>query len=204
MAGRGERFGAAVLDWVIPSFTFWVPWLIWFAIVARKGQTPGKQLLGIQIVRATGEAAGARRTWIREIVCKWVLFYWLPMIPLIYVLAFIFWSLYGDQWADDDQAAGMALLYSAMVFAHLIFGLASLWVLRDSRRQAVWDKIARTFVTLKAQPRVLLADGEPLITRANPGPSAAPRVAERLRQLGRMRDEGLISRRNSRGSARSS
>ena len=53
VAGVGSRLGAALLDSLLLSVTFGIGWLIWAAIIAGKGQTPGKQLLKLRVVDAT-------------------------------------------------------------------------------------------------------------------------------------------------------
>ncbi len=46
----GRRLGAWVLDGVLVLVTCGIGWLVWGAISAAKAQTPGKQLLGLQVV----------------------------------------------------------------------------------------------------------------------------------------------------------
>ena len=41
-------------------------WFLWFAIIAKRGQTPGKQILGLRIIRDDGEAAPTQLNWLRE------------------------------------------------------------------------------------------------------------------------------------------
>lgn len=54
----GERFGAYLLDALIMLFTLYVGWLIWAAITASEGQTPGKRIMGQRVYRLeTGEPA---------------------------------------------------------------------------------------------------------------------------------------------------
>jgi len=76
LASIGRRLGALVLDGVIGILTLWTVWLIWSFVVYGRGQTPGKQLVGIY-------AAGIddpehRLSWgsmfLREIVIKGLLF----------------------------------------------------------------------------------------------------------------------------------
>ena len=47
MASIGRRLGALVLDSVIGLFTLYIGWFIWSLAVFGRGQTPGKQLVGI-------------------------------------------------------------------------------------------------------------------------------------------------------------
>ena len=73
-----RRLGGSALDilfFVLLLLTLTIGWWIWFAIVAPGGQSPGKQLLGMYIVREDSSRAGGGYTWLREIVVKWVLFW---------------------------------------------------------------------------------------------------------------------------------
>lgn len=42
-------------------------WLVWFAAIAKRGQTPGKQMLSTQVIRTDGSAASQRLMWAREV-----------------------------------------------------------------------------------------------------------------------------------------
>lgn len=50
LASVGKKFGAYLLDGFVMFMTVGIGWLIWGAIVAGKGQTPGRQLLGLRVV----------------------------------------------------------------------------------------------------------------------------------------------------------
>ncbi len=47
-------------------------WLLWLLRVAPRGQTPGKQLLGLYVVRADGSVAGLGHMLLREVALKGV------------------------------------------------------------------------------------------------------------------------------------
>ena len=42
-------------------------WVLWFAVIAKRGQTPGKQLLSTQVIRTNGAAASQPLMWAREV-----------------------------------------------------------------------------------------------------------------------------------------
>ena len=44
------RLGAALLDGVINNFTLFIGWAIWACFTVPKAQTPGKQIVGIQVI----------------------------------------------------------------------------------------------------------------------------------------------------------
>jgi uncharacterized RDD family membrane protein YckC len=78
LASIGRRLGAIVFDIVIELFTLYIGWFIWFLIVCGRGQTPGKQLLGIYA--ASVHDPERRLSWgsmfLREFVIKGLLFGW--------------------------------------------------------------------------------------------------------------------------------
>lgn len=95
-----RRLGAYLLDAAIGLLTLFVGWFIWFCVVAPRGQTPGKQLLGLYIMRDNGTRAGGGYTWIREILVKWLLFGWVA--SLFFTPAWLVSALW-CLWDEDRQ-----------------------------------------------------------------------------------------------------
>jgi uncharacterized RDD family membrane protein YckC len=176
-ASAGRRLGAYLLDLLIFTLTLFVGWLIWFAIVAPRGQSPGKQLVGLYIIRNDGTRAGGGFTWVREFLVKHVLF--------------------------------------GVVISSIGFGIAwfvsALWLLWDSERQCLWDKVTETHIAYSPLGfRPLTADElsraglevparwegvhAPVPAHAStPASSATQDVADELRELKKLHDEGLIT-----------
>jgi uncharacterized RDD family membrane protein YckC len=50
LASPWKRLGGYTLDAALAFVTLGFGWLVWAAIVAAKGQTPGRQLLGMRVV----------------------------------------------------------------------------------------------------------------------------------------------------------
>ena len=89
-ATPGRRLGGELLDAAIqfvcvfggglaaaafpPALLLIFAWPVWFAFVARWGQTPGKQLLGMYVMRDDGSRAGGWYTVLRDFVIQGVLF----------------------------------------------------------------------------------------------------------------------------------
>ena len=73
-ASPGRRLGGYALDVLFTVVTLYIGWLIWFVIVAPRGQTPGKQVLGMYVMREDGSRAGGWYTWLREFVVKGLVF----------------------------------------------------------------------------------------------------------------------------------
>ena len=98
LASIGRRLGALLLDEVIGLLTLYVGWIIWSFIVFGRGQTPGKQLVGIYAARV--DDPGRRLSWgsmfLREIIIKILLFTFFFSIfsfGIVWVLDYL-WALW--------------------------------------------------------------------------------------------------------------
>ena len=191
-AAQGRRLGGWALDALIGILTLGMGWLIWFAVVAPRGQTPGKALLGMYIMREDGTRAGGGYTWLREVVVKWLLF-----------------------------GIGISIISGLTAdWVALLWFLAPLWCLWDRERQCLWDKITSTYVAYSAlgfrpltavdlelggeQPAATsTGSSEPLTgspghaVRGDTGDTTSTMpessAADRLRELQSLRNEGLIT-----------
>ncbi len=65
MAGRGERLLAWLVNGLIVMFTLFIGWLIWWFIVAPRGQNPGKAVAGIRVIRTNGDAVRTGGMFVR-------------------------------------------------------------------------------------------------------------------------------------------
>ena len=190
-----------------PFVTLGVGWLIWFLIVAQRGQTPGKQMLGMYIMREDGSRAGGWYTVLREIGVKFLLF----------------------------GTVISAISGATNGLGGLLWIPAALWCTWDRERQCLWDKVISTYVAHSPQgyrpptAEELRMRGEepPAVSGRTTASSAPPSglmdyprarsgstedagarsecrladsptgaqgsSAERLRELQRLRDEGLIT-----------
>jgi uncharacterized RDD family membrane protein YckC len=86
-----RRLGAYLLDVLLAIVTLLIGWLIWSLIVWGRGQSPGKQLLNMRVIRSDSHVVVSwGRMALREVVCKsvigfvagvtligWVLYLWL-------------------------------------------------------------------------------------------------------------------------------
>jgi uncharacterized RDD family membrane protein YckC len=147
-ATPARRLGGYLLDGVLLVVTLFIGWLIWFIIVAPRGQTPGKALVSTYVMREDGTIAGGWSMWGREFLVKTVLFGFINF------------------------------------FVGLASTVASLWCLWDTDRQCLWDKIMGSYVAYSPV-------GAPL--RAPTGPISQSTPADRLRELQRLRAEGVIT-----------
>ena len=65
MAGRGERLLAWLVSGLILIFTLFIGWVIWWFIVAPRGQNPGKAVVGIRVIRTNGDAVRTGGMFVR-------------------------------------------------------------------------------------------------------------------------------------------
>jgi uncharacterized RDD family membrane protein YckC len=70
MGGRGERILAWLLNGLILVFTLFIGWLIWWFIVAPRGQNPGKAIIGLRVIRANGNAVTTGGMFVRGLVAQ--------------------------------------------------------------------------------------------------------------------------------------
>ena len=73
-ASVARRIAALILDDILPIPTLLVGYLIWWLIVLKHGQTPGKQIMGIRAMRTNGQPADWGLTFLREFVVKGLVF----------------------------------------------------------------------------------------------------------------------------------
>ena len=63
-----RRLFANILDGILFFLTLIIGYIIWWLIVLARGQTPGKQLLGIYAIKGDGARVGWGTMFVREIV----------------------------------------------------------------------------------------------------------------------------------------
>jgi uncharacterized RDD family membrane protein YckC len=56
MASRGERLLSWLVSGLIFVLTLGIGWVIWWFIVAPRGQNPGKAIVGLRVIRTDGDA----------------------------------------------------------------------------------------------------------------------------------------------------
>lgn len=96
LASIGQRIGTYFLDVLISIFTLIIGWLIWLAIVAPKGQTPGMSLLKVRCVDEAGVTVSAGTMWLRQLVYAGLVYF---LANLVIGVA----SLVGYCWAFWDK-----------------------------------------------------------------------------------------------------
>ena len=113
-ATPARRLSGNLLDLLIWIFTASIGWLIWFAIVAPRGQSPGKALVSTYVIREDGSVAGGWYMWGREALVKWLLFYMLAAVTYgVALVVAAFWCL----WDDDRQCVWDKIMTSYVAHA---------------------------------------------------------------------------------------
>jgi uncharacterized RDD family membrane protein YckC len=74
--GPGDGGGALLIVMILLALfglLLLVGYVIWWALALRWGQTPGKQLVGIRVIKDNGEPSDWGHTFLREFVTKMLL-----------------------------------------------------------------------------------------------------------------------------------
>ena len=217
-ASPGRRLGGELLDAAIqfvcvfggglaaaafpPALLLIFAWPVWFAFVARWGQTPGKQLLGMYVMRDDGSRAGGWYTVLRDFVIQGVLFG-----AIIGGITFgIGWAIAGVWCVWDrerrclwDRIASTTVAWSPREFRPLTAADLERLGQRPPafapRRDAPSPPPPAPRDEAPPPPSAAPHRDE-APPAAAPGEPPAPResgAAARLRELQRLRDEGLIT-----------
>lgn len=182
-ATPGRRLGAYSLDLVISIFTLYIGWIVWFIFTAQRGQTPGKQLVGLYVVREDGSRAGGWYMWLREWLVKGLLFGLIGAVTagIVSLLAML-WLLWDrDRQCLWDKVASTHVGYSPFDYVPLTRGEQEF--AGDIRRRSPMQHAARTVPAS--------APGQPAAPTSGDAPTGS--AGERLRELRALYDEELIS-----------
>lgn len=68
MASRLSRLGAAIVNVLLQILTLYIGWVIWWFIVAPRGQNPGKAVVGLRVIKTDGQAARTGEMFVRGLV----------------------------------------------------------------------------------------------------------------------------------------
>jgi uncharacterized RDD family membrane protein YckC len=96
----GKRLGGYLLDVLLLVVTLVIGWIIWSLIVWGRSQSPGKQLLGMKVVKKdSGLRASYGTMALRELVGKWLIISLISLVCSIVALVLDFMLL----WDKDRQ-----------------------------------------------------------------------------------------------------
>ena len=109
LAGYGSRVGAYLLDGLLSVVTIFILVIVNWFLMGREGehngQTLGKQIVGIRVVRADGQPCTAGTGFLRDFVVRGLLFgtigFFLFGIPGLLDLLWPLWDKPGQQTLTD-------------------------------------------------------------------------------------------------------
>jgi uncharacterized RDD family membrane protein YckC len=68
MASRLSRLGSHIVNVLLTFLTLGIGWIIWWFIVAPRGQNPGKAVVGLRVIKTDGRAARTGDMFVRGLV----------------------------------------------------------------------------------------------------------------------------------------
>ena len=103
-ADNGAPF-AVLLALALAGLATFVGYVVWWLFALRQGQTPGKQVVGIHVIRHDGSPSDWGYTFLREFVIKFLVGGFLSgMTGGIYFVVDHLWPLFdGDRQALHDK-----------------------------------------------------------------------------------------------------
>jgi len=112
-AGPIRRVAAHLIEVVIWGliYAYWyvvVPYLAWLVFALMRGQTPGKQLLGMVAVRPDGTRFGWFRMLIRELFKE---LYWVLTLGLGMIIDIMLLALSDDSRTVADRVTGSTIVH---------------------------------------------------------------------------------------------
>lgn len=69
----GELFSSIGAVIILAALVVLIGYIVWWLFALRRGQTPGKQIVGIRVIKDNGEPSGWGYTFLREFVIKFLL-----------------------------------------------------------------------------------------------------------------------------------
>jgi uncharacterized RDD family membrane protein YckC len=68
VASRLERLGSWLVNLILTILTLGIGWIIWWFIVAPRGQNPGKAVVGLRVIKTDGRACRTGYMFLRGLV----------------------------------------------------------------------------------------------------------------------------------------
>ena len=108
-----ESWGSLLAMWIA-----WVGYTAWGVFVLRRGQTPGKQIVGVRAIKGDGSPSGWGYTFLREFVIKFLLSYsgyWALGYLGLGIFALMPFVLVDYLWPLWDRAGKMQTLHDKLL-----------------------------------------------------------------------------------------
>ena len=112
---------------------------IMILMVAKHGQTLGKRLLKVRVIWNGNGELGFRKALVRELLGKWAV--WIVFSTSLHYLVGFVWEWIPFLWEIIAFFGGPFV--SGLILSSLF---SFIWMILDSRRQALHDRIAGTYV----------------------------------------------------------
>jgi uncharacterized RDD family membrane protein YckC len=96
LAGIGRRLAGYLLDGLLVIVTLFIGWLIWSIVVWGRGQSPGKQILGMRVLRTDRLVASGRLNMFGRFLAMW-------LIAIVASVTFVGYVLYFWLCWDRDR-----------------------------------------------------------------------------------------------------
>jgi uncharacterized RDD family membrane protein YckC len=152
LASIGQRIGTYFLDLLISIFTLIIGWLIWLAIVAPKGQTPGMSLLKVRCVDETGTTVSAGTMWLRQLVYAGLVYFLANLIIGVASLVGYVWAFWDkDRQTLHDKMARTFVVDGAPETAPVISAAAPTAQALPSRQEAALKQRIEELQRLKEE-----------------------------------------------------
>jgi len=174
MATRLSRLGAAIVNALLMFLTLFIGWVIWWFIVAPKGQNPGKAVVGLRVIKTDGSAMNTGSMFVRGLlgfVCG--------LIPLYLDYLWILWD-------RDAQTLHDKLADTVVVKANgseKIVERGSLGPPRPGYERPAYAPPVTFQATTPPTPA----------TGTSPPAAGSPDTVEALRRLDDLRSQNLIT-----------
>ncbi len=129
LATRGQRIGAFFMEVLLAIVTLGIGYIVWSLVIWARGQTPGKQVLRMRVIRVENRRVA---NW------GWMFLRQLGIYFALFFLIGIIVSLALD--SSQDRSTVLSILQVVWWLANAIVFLI------DSRNQTILDKIVKTVV----------------------------------------------------------
>jgi uncharacterized RDD family membrane protein YckC len=172
LGGRGERILAWFINALLVIFTLFIGWLVWWFIVAPRGQNPGKAIVGVRVIGADGRAVRTGGMFVRGLASL--------LASLIPLYLDNLWML----WDRDAQCLHDKLVNTVVVKAH------------GSEKIVERGSLGPPPAGFSPRPAFAPPIAFPSSSTSTPvpaAPAAAPSPEEALRQLDDLRAKNLIT-----------
>lgn len=95
LASPWRRLAAVLLEVLLLAVTAIVGWIVWAIVVARRGQSPAKQLLGLRVIRP-GHRRPAGLVWM--VLVRGLVGAWAAVIGIVVTLGALFLLPFWDRY----------------------------------------------------------------------------------------------------------